>query len=229
MRASLIMPFYGKWAMTHQRLGELYKFVNPSALKEIVLINDKPGDCKRKEVAFWGNIDTMNIKYHHNKENLGFGGSMNKGAELATGKILVFFSNDVVVSGDFLTQIIGALSVDKRRFVGNILYDYPTGWNFLPIKLPGKTLFPYLGGDLLACTSKCWEELGGFDPIYYPYDFEDVDICTMAVHKGYKLFALNSPYVRHMSGTTIREVNSNRENITKKNQQKFIKKWKELL
>lgn len=230
MKVSLIMPFYGKWEMTHQRLNELYKHIHPSVSMEIILINDKPDDKScNGAVKWWEQMGAMKVRYFKNKENLGFGGSMNKGARKAKGKILIFFSNDVIVSGDFITQIIGALSVDKRRFIGNVVYTHDTGWNNLQMRNRKRVLFPYAEGYLLACTKDVWDDLGGFDSIYYPYDFEDLDASTMAIHRGYKLFALNSPFVWHMSGATIRQVNPRREEVTRENQQKFISKWSEIL
>jgi GT2 family glycosyltransferase len=229
MKISLIMPFYGKWEMTHQRLNELYKFIHPAVNLEIILINDKPQDDEPNGVGWWQKMGALKVRYFRNDENLGFGGSMNRGASKAEGDVLIFFSNDVVVSGDFVTQIIGALSVDSQRFIGNVVYDFDTGWNHLKMRDGKKILFPYAEGYLLACTKEVWEDLGGFDPIYYPYDFEDVDISTTALHKGYNLFALNSPYIRHLSGQTVSQVNPRREDVTRLNQQKFISKWSKIL
>jgi GT2 family glycosyltransferase len=223
------MPFYGKWDMTHQRLNELYKFIHPSVNMEVILINDKPDDETPNGVGWWQKMGAMNVRYLRNKENLGFGGSMNLGASKAVSDILVFFSNDVVVTGDFITQIIGALSVDNQRLIGNVVYDFDTGWNYLKMRNGKKVLFPYAEGYLMATTKVVWEDLGGFDPIYFPYDFEDVDISTMAIHKKYRLFALHSPYIRHLSGQTVSQVNPRREEITRANQQKFIGKWSKIL
>ena len=36
-RISVVMPFYNNWGLTHQRLMDLWKHVNPY---EIVLVND---------------------------------------------------------------------------------------------------------------------------------------------------------------------------------------------
>jgi GT2 family glycosyltransferase len=119
--------------------------------------------------------------------------------------------------------------VDNQRLIGNVVYEFDTGWNYLKMRNGKKVLFPYAEGYLLACTKDVWEDLGGFDPIYFPYDFEDVDISTMAIHKEYKLFALNSPYIRHLSGQTVSQVNPRREEVTRINQQKFISKWSKIL
>jgi GT2 family glycosyltransferase len=228
MKVSLIMPFYGKWQMTHQRLMEIYQHVSPPTRMEIILINDNPDDREPNTAGWWQQETRLKVRYFHNKKNLGFGGSMNKGAEKAKGDILIFFSNDVVVSGDFVAEIIGALTVDDQRFIGGRYLDFNTGWNHISINRK-MTLFPYVEGWLIACTREVWEDLGGFDPIYYPYDYEDIDLSTMAIHKGYKLFGLSSKYLRHLSGVTIRNVNPYREGTTLENKQKFQTKWSEIL
>jgi GT2 family glycosyltransferase len=229
MKVSVIIPFYGKWELVHQRLNELYKFVHPATDMEIILINDKPEDKEPNGVGWWQQMGAMNVRYFHNKKNLGFGGAMNKGARKAKGEALIFLSNDVVIGGDFVRDIIGALTVDNQRLIGNVVYTHDTGWNYLTMKNRKKTLFPYAEGYLLACTREIWEDLGGFDPIYYPYDYEDVDLSTQVIHKGYNLYALNSKYIRHMSGQTVRTVNANREETTRKHQKKFIEKWSKIL
>lgn len=230
MKINIILPFYGKWELVHQRLNELYKFVHPSANLKVIIVNDKPDDNSANgAIKWWKDHMPLNIKYIHNDENLGFGGAMNRGAEEAKKGILIFLSNDVVISGDFIVEIIGALSEDNQQLIGDTLYDWDTGWNNLVMKDRKKILFPYLAGYLLACTNKVWSDLGGFDSIYYPYDYEDVDLSTTAIHKGYKLRALNSKYVRHISGATIRVVNPLREKVTLENQKKFISKWSEIL
>ena len=43
-----------------------------------------------------------NLKYHRNKQNLGFIGNCNKGSDFAKGEYLIFLNNDTYVSPEWL-------------------------------------------------------------------------------------------------------------------------------
>lgn len=223
MKTSIIIPFFNKWNLTHARMMELYKHAPTDV--EIVLVDDASTDedCAGG-VAWWQKrVNKHTIRYYKNETNLGFGGSMNKGAKIAIkngADAIVLLSNDVVISGDFVTEIVTILNQDNSVFIGGQLLDIDTGWNKI-----GNRVFPYLNGWLLACSSETWLDIGGFDERYKPYDFEDVDISTTAIQKGHKLVELKNQCFRHIGGQTA-GYNEARVNITKANREKFIEKWK---
>lgn len=225
---SLIMPFLGRYELVHKRLQELWQYI-PRTDFEIIVINDaSPGDRDYEgNIAWWQNkVDNPHkIRYHANKENLGFGGSMNLGAKHANGDILIFFSNDVIVSGDFLTQISNLFQKDNKMLLGGEMIDWPAGWNEFDID--NKHIhISYCNGWFLSATKEAWEQSGGFDPIYYPFDYEDVCISTRFTEMGYNLVALNSPYLHHMGGATINSMGVDRSKYTKEHRELYINKWK---
>lgn len=222
---SIVIPYYNNWQLTHQRLMEIYKYA-PSNI-EVVLVNDASPDLDcRSGVAFWQKkVDLFSLKYVENKQNLGFGGSHNKGAKVATGDILVFLSNDVVISGPFIGQIEEIIGRYNGRVLvgGRILYT-DTGWNTLTIN--GKpAIVTYPEGWLISCTKELWKEIGGFDPIYAPYDAEDLDLGAWCICNDVPMVGLNLPTLNHLSGQTIYAVNPDRQAITRRNIQRFKDKW----
>ena len=221
---SVIIPFFNNWHLTHRRMKELYDYIHTPL--EIVLVDDCSTDDVSGPMGWWKEQSKHRVICIKTPKNLGFGGAMNLGARRATEDVLVFLSNDVVISGDFLPAVLQ--SVDEKVLVGNEYHIHDTGWNVLEINGKPK-LFPYLVGYFLSCTKEAWKDLGGFDPIYAPYDVEDIDLSTTALHKGYKLIPLNFEKLSHLSGQTIRKVNPNREGITRRNLKRFTKKWSEIL
>jgi len=223
-KISVVIPFFNNWSLTHLRLMELWKYVY---IHEIILVDDASTDPKiDPAVAWWQKETSIPLVYIKNKENLGFGGSMNVGIWAATGDIVVLLSNDVVVTGDFGIQLRQVIT--PSVLVGNTLYNWDTGWN--TFQMPGgKKTFPYLGGYFLAAHKQAFIELGGFDDRYGKFDFEDVDLSTTAIYMGYELLPLNSPYINHLSGQTVRKNYPDRERYTKENVNKFYKKWKKIL
>ena len=235
MKTSIILLQYNRYDLTHARLMELYHTVPVNSDSVIVVMDDaspelKDGDIKGMKWWQENARPDLPIDCRKNAENLGFGGTCNAGAKTAINThdadIVVFLSNDVIVRGDFITPIKKIIENNPKSFIGGRVLYYDTGWN--TFDFDGKrTVIPYCEGWLLACTSDAWKELGGFDPIFHPYDMEDIDISLMATSLGYDLVGLDLPYLQHISGATIAKVNPNRQAITIRNKQRFYDKWKE--
>ena len=223
-QTSIIIPFYNHWNLTHSRLMELHKFIDEDC--EVVLINDASEDMDCEGGAGWWqkNSSRHTIKYKKNEENLGFGGSMNNGAKIASGDVLIFLSNDVLIHVDFVKQINDILSLNSETLVGGRIVYWKAGWNELEYK-GKKFVVPYCEGWLLACTREIWDNLGGFDPIYGKYAFEDIDLSTTAISLGYELKGLDNPNLRHVGGATAK-YDDHRMNYTISNKEKYIEKWR---
>ena len=192
---------------------------------EIILINDASTemDCDGG-VAWWQKFPLrQKLRYLKNDKNLGFGGSMNRGAKVAKGEILIFLSNDVVISGNFVDRIKNEIENDADILIGGRSIYWDTGWNQF-----NNTIFPYCEGWLLACTREVWDNLGGFDPIYGISDYEDVDLSTTAIQKGYRLVGLDSPFLKHLAGQTAK-YNEERLARTNRNKEKFYAKWRSII
>ena len=220
---SIILLFYNHWDMTHARMLELYKFA-PEFCEICLLNNASEEDCD-SGVAWWQKtIAKHKLRYRKVEKNLGFGGGMNEGAKMAQGDILVFLSNDVVVSGDFVTDIVTKIENNNRKvFIGGEIVWHPAGWNEFNVE-GKKVVVPWANGWLLACTRDAWNEIGGFDPRYGKADYEDVDISLTAQSLGYNLVALNSPFTRHIGAATI-GYDEKRMEHTKHNREIFEQKW----
>lgn len=230
MKTSIVLPYFGKWELTHARLMEIYQNVlfNHNENLEVILINDASvePECDTG-VAFWQkpfNTNWKALRYHRNEKNLGFGGSMNYGAKMAQGDILILLSNDVLSNFDFVAKIVLMIQENDRQLIGGELVDYPAGWNEFEIGQKNYYV-PYANGWLLACTKSVWESMGGFDMRFGLFDFEDVDLSTRALELGYNLSAINDKRLRHIGGATIYNLGINRMEQTQKNRQIYISKW----
>jgi len=224
MKASIIIPFYNKWSLTHSRMMELNKFIPPMDI-EIILVDDASTEPKiSSAVRFWREASNHTVRYKPRKKNGGFGASMNYGAEVAEGDVLIFLSNDVMISGDFVSEITNILEEKPNGLIGGEVIYYPGGWN--EVTIGTKTVvIPYANGWLLACKKDTWEMLGGFDPRYGKYDYEDIDLSTTATINGCDIIALNSKHVKHLVAGTI-GYNPERLEQTKKNREVYLEKWK---
>lgn len=222
MKISIIIPSYGKWHLTVNRLMELKRLCSGHDL-EIVLIDD----CSPEPfelLDFWKENTTWDIQYHRHTKNLGFGYSMNAGTWVATGDVYVFLSNDVIIQKDFIPEMLRF--VNDSTLIGHELVEFG-GWNEFQVDgLPA--VVPYLGGHFLACHRDVWAKIGFDVETYGKYAFEDVDLAAQCFMNNIVLVTLDKSNFRHMVGQTAK-YDADRDRITRENRQKFIDKWKGVL
>lgn len=216
---SIVIPFYNHWDLVHSLLFDLYTY-NRNDISEIILVDDSSTEEIEGGIKFWQQLfgKDVSIRVVNNEYNVGFLLSANLGMKSANGDYLILISNDVRVPCSFVKDIVRILSVNKT-LVGGRLLDYDTGWNKFYDKI-----YPYLEGWLLACKRREWDELEGFDPLFSPNDYEDVDLSTKALSMGYGLVPLNNSKIVHIGAQSIK-YGSEREIGTEINQRKFEMKW----
>lgn len=222
MKISVVIPFYNNWDLVHSRLNELYHHI-PLGI-EIILINDASTDDDCAEGFKWWKNGPMagRLFAYKNKENLGFGGSVNRGFDIAIkhgAEGICLLTNDVTVMSNFVANVETILSLDKMVLIGGEVLWNDTGWNRLP-----NCIVPYCNGWFLATSKEAWKMLGGFDPIFEKFDCEDLDLSTTAWWKGIKLVPANASF-SHQSGKTVNKYYPDRETYTKINQQRWQAKW----
>lgn len=223
---SIIIPYFNEWILTHARLMELYNYAPRES--EIILVDDASTETEPGNGISWWKNNALKgrLRYYRNPENVGFGKSNNNGAKLAKGKYIIFISNDVVMYGDFITDVIDLIGRDDKMLIGGRIVDWAGGWNEFDIN--GRHyVIPYAEGWMLGCTKVAWKGLGGFDTRYGKFDYEDLDLSTNALSLGYNIVGLDSNKLKHLGSQTITKLNINRQSITEHNRELFIEKWKE--
>lgn len=223
MKIGIVIPQYNKWNLTHTRLMELYKKVPSDTI--FVLIDDcsPEPDCQTGPAWWQKSVLGERLKYYRSPENVGFGGSMNTGFILAVKNgcdAAILLSNDVRVMSDIVTETRTLLGLDRRILIGGEILRGNTGWN----NLPGCGPVPYANGWFLATHKSTWKELGGFDPRFGLFDFEDVDLSTTAAMLKIPLI-LSTSNLKHIGGQSVNAAHPDRIEHTKRNQQLWIEKW----
>lgn len=225
IKTSIVMPYFNHWDLTHARLAEFRQYLPKDC--EIVLVDDASTDTDvRSGTAFWqkSGIAIHPIKYIRNSENLGFTKSINRGYKVSTGKIIVFYSNDVIMTGNIVGETVEILEkTEQKILVGGRSVYWDGGWNSFEIN-GKKIIVPYLEGFYIAGKRESFDELGGWDERYAPSDMEDVDISFHAFLLGYNLVSLSNKHLKHLSGQTA-IMNEQRAEITKRNKERFFEKW----
>lgn len=222
MKFSIVVPCYRHPQLANQILMDIYQ--NCSA-DEVIIVDDFSNDEETKKVyEFWQRLgEAFPLKVLYLPENVGFVKASNAGLKEATGDIVALISSDVRIYKDLkrFSREIFTTPHDKILLGGRLL-DFDTGWNVFN----GQT-YSYVEGWALITTRSGWEELGYMDERYAPWDFEDVDLSTTAVSKGYMLRVFppwHGEVMEHMVAQSIGYTDE-RRTITEAHRELFRKKW----
>lgn len=216
----IVIPVHKHWSLLNRLLKDIHTSESDN-VDDILVVDDFSQSSEIDEtLLYWS--DKLPLRYIKNEENLGFTLSSISGLHDVCTKsgvddAVFLISSDVEISGKFIDHVASLLK--DKVLVGHKLLSGNTGWNHIDGKV-----FPYLEGYFLACTAYGWTDLGYFDPQYAPWDFEDVDLSTNAIHKGYKLVPSNNPVIKHLGGRSI-GYTPERESVTLRNKEYFRRKW----
>jgi len=202
---SIVIPHYNKPELTNQLVDSLLKYCGEV---NILVVDDG------SEIPY----ENDNCRVERVDNNMGFLYAARAGLAVAKGDIKILINNDVIITGDIVTPVEKQIKKSPLSLVGNELFDWDTGWNTFNGKV-----FPYLAGYFLAASKEIWEDIS-FDTRFAPNDFEDVDLSSQAYSLGYPVISLNSPFIRHIGAGTL-GYSKEREKLTRRNQERFRKKW----
>ena len=201
-------------------LQEKYHLSAHSALPEYSLYQGCVNDGGKQVM--------VQVVYSH--LNLRFGAAANLGAALAQSQLLFLVNNDVEPSPDVLSELT-KFFVDPKMFAVSCLEieDQPRADQAL--QLGGKNrlwfakgLFTHAravefttgptawasGGSAMFSRQK-WQELGGFDRLFYPAYWEDIDLSFRAKQRGWRVMFCQTAVVYHHHESTHSQVFSQRQ------------------
>jgi len=170
------------------------------------------------------------------KENLGFIDGCKLGADCAQGDFLVFINNDVIPEPGFLFP---ALNHFKDKDVFAVSFNEPQfGWakiwwrgGFIHHGIGGSGKEAHIsawasGGSSIVRRSM-WEKLGGFDPLFAPFYWEDFDLSYRAWKRGWKTIWEPNSVVHHKHESTISKLDKSHVDLIKERNQ-ILFAWKNI-
>ena len=223
MKISLGILCYNGWKYTDQLITDIKN--NCQNANEVIVMDNASTEVETKlGLFYWNNSGLIpNMRVFHLTENAGFPGGMNALIPkfMLDTDVIVLLSNDVrILSSDFIKEIEKDFTVNENILLGPTLYTQSTGWNVFD----GVTI-PYVEGYCLAAKRDFWYQTGGFDTIYSPSDFEDVDLSMTAVGDfGMDLKQMRPGLVQHLGGKTL-GYSEERAARTTRNRRLFAEKW----
>ncbi len=160
------------------------------------------------------------------RRNLGFSKSNNIAVRFTKYEKILFLNNDVVPEKGFLGPLLNRLDDEEVFAVAPKMYrpdkqlddgirnaEFRTGL-FTPVldldrSMRNKAdLTTFFCGGAVLLKKELFYKLGGFDLIYNPYSWEDLDISYRAWKYGYQVVYEPSSVVYHLRETTAKKVYS---------------------
>ncbi len=246
---SVVIPNYNGRELLEECLSSVVKAVSRYGRgSEIILIDDGSAD----ESVEFVRETFPSVKVVPLTENVGFGRASHRGIEEASNELVALLNSDIAVTESFLSPLVEAFQ-DPDLFAVQPRAYYPDGkrlnfglnmgrldpttgyiriWNEADTEEEKRVdcLFPTLyclGGAMLFDRRKYFE-LGGFDELFYPFRWEDIDICYRAGKRGWKVLYQPESVVFHKHHATLKKVFSSDylNIIEQKNELLFA--WKNL-
>lgn len=192
-KVSIVIPNFNGRELLAKNLPEVTRVCPKS---EIIVVDDASQD----DSALLVKKRFKKVKVIENKKNLGFARSANIGVKAASGQYVLLFNTDVSPRPDFLKPALVHFQKHKNLFAvgladqshedGTIITRGRGGAKFKRGFLNhfaqkprfGETLW-VSGGSGLFDRQK-FLALGGFDPAFAPFYWEDIDLCWRARKQG---------------------------------------------
>ena len=215
------IPAYENEKALRRCLESIHRVV-PSA-EHLVVVDDSGQGSLRAALG----ISFPSVRWITHSENRGFGPSANEAVRANEAEIVILLNDDVELLENPLPIVLKAFENDQlfaaslrsvdgqgnfregaKRLVWR--FGYPRILHNESDQLPSrKNIYPtsYAVGGHVAFHRGKFVELGGFDPLFEPFYWEDVDLSQRAIKKGWECTYSPECTVRHSEGSAIRSVN----------------------
>lgn len=221
-KISIVIPNYNGVAYLKKCLPSIFRLKEfQNNINEVIIVDDASCD---------NSINYLKENYPQvtlicNNKNLGFGKSCNNGVRAAKNESIILLNNDVIISNDAIQPLIEHLreeevfaisprlySWDEQAFltgvyVGSFKLGYIHIWNEKDVssvpKLHSAAPTMFAIGCAACFRKRDFLAMGGFDKIYEPYSWEDIDLSYRALKRGMRVIYEPGSFMYHKMHGTI--------------------------
>ena len=234
-KTSIIILSYNTDAYNRLCVDSIRQYTAPGSY-EIIFVDNGSKDDSVKYLAAQDDVTLI-----ESPVNLGFPGGCNLGLSVATGDYLLLLNSDIIVTENWLTNMLTALESAPdvgavgcaSNFVSNFqqikcdytnieeMQKFAADYNKSdPAKWEPRNI---LVGFCFLFKREIYEKVGSLDNLFFPGNSEDDDYSFRIMLAGYRLLFCRDTFIHHFgSGSFARDNN-------KFKQQEKIRRYKKLL
>lgn len=239
MLTSIVILTFNQLDYTKQCIESIRRFTRPGSY-EIIIVDNGSDNSTREWL-----IKQEDIKMILNDENLGFPKGCNQGIEVAGGDSILLLNNDVVVTKNWLENMLLALNSDEKIgavscVTNSCSYNQaiPTEYHTLdqmhifaenfnlhnPLKWEERLK---LVGFCLLIKKNVINKIGLLDERFTPGNYEDDDYSIRIRQAGFKLLLCKDTFIHHYGSVSFRGRGQDLkyQQLLNKNKLRFTKKW----
>lgn len=213
----MVIPNYNGAALIEANIAHVYKSLKKYDDKIITIVDDcsESKDFQRLVdfIDSFKRTHDIDIKVLRNNKNVGFASTVNRGAFSQEADILVLLNSDVVPQEDFLNHplyilaqnpaVFGVGCMDKSIEDGDIILrgrgigKFKNGFLIHKRGNVDSNNTLWISGGSSVVRFKYFKKLHGFDTLFSPFYWEDIDLSYRALKCGYQLFFDQESIVEH--------------------------------
>ncbi len=244
MKVDVVIPNYNGASLIEKNLRSVIVALEPFHGSQIIIVDDFSID------ADYRNLEAVvsahkNITLLRNHKNLGFSSTVNRGVKESNADLVVLLNSDVSPERNFLKDIekdfkeevnlfgIGCMdkSIEGEKVIlrGRGRAFWRRGFLMHAKGEPDREDTFWISGGSSIIRREIYIALGGFDELYNPFYWEDIDLSYRAQKSGYHIkFDLKRVVEhRHEEGAIKKNYKSHEiKKIAYRNQLIFV--WKNI-
>lgn len=238
-KCDVIVPVYN--APDWLKLCVYSIFINTplASLGKVYLINDCSDALTTNCIANLKEKYSEHIEVVHNKKNLGFVKSVNKGLRLSKSKYVLLLNTDCLISKNTIIKLMNHMEMNSRvglispiaSNAANLTLEIFEGFSYTQMdallykRFKGKTFDACtVVGNCLMISRKCINEVGLLDEMYGMGYGEETDYQFKAMSKGFDAKVAIDTYVFHKAEVSFGNSEEKAEKINK-NRDIFFNRW----
>ncbi len=177
-------------------------------IKEIIVVDDYSSDGSKEFLQ----ENFPEIKVVRQEKNYGYSVTCNTGIKQAENDLVAILNADVAPAKDFLKaalphfgeEKVFAVSFNEGKYGPGKLVWKKGFWEMAAVEpLKTASLSDWANGGSAVFRKSIWQKLGGMDPLFLPFYYEDVDLGMRAEAAGFQSLWEPEARVAHQHEATI--------------------------
>lgn len=231
MKISVVIPVYKNKQMFLSHLRQNYEYLKDH---EIIVVDDASGEGLKADIE----KEFGDVRVFVNEKNMGFSSTVNRGVEAATGELIFLLNSDVELfdksymkalkhfaDGEVFGVSFAQIEKDKAVVGKNRIYFEHGQFLHAAAKDLSPGLNAWVEGGTSMVRKSYFDLLGGFDKIYNPFYWEDIDLSYRAYKRGWRILFAPDIKVRHHHETTIASFYDRSDIVKISYRNQFIFTW----